>query len=73
MITDKMLKSEAGDKVRFVNPNAGHQADIDFAERSGLVVGEAYTLSDICVHNYHTDIYLVGISGCFNSVQFEAV
>ncbi len=69
--TSNVLVSKVGDKVRFVNPSVGYKRDIDFAEDSGLVVGQVYILSNIDTDTWHTDLYLEGISGCFNSVQFE--
>lgn len=71
MVTDSVLKLVAGDKVRFVNPTFGYQSDVDFAKHSDLVVGQIYVLSNIDLHNWHTDLHLEGMSGCFNSVQFE--
>lgn len=36
-----------------------------------LDVGKDYKVERIDVHSYHTRIYLVGISGYFNSVWFD--
>lgn len=66
-----VVESKIGDKVKFADPNAGYDSDISFAKKAGLVVGKTYILSDIVVHDCHTELCLQGLSGSFNSVQFE--
>lgn len=70
---NNILKSRIGDKIRFVNPQAGLPDDINLAKKSGLVVDQVYILSKIVIHNWCTDLYLEGLDGAFNSVQFDVV
>lgn len=44
------------------------------ANADKLVVGEIYTLDDLVVYDWHTDVYLKEFPGLkFNSVLFEEI
>ncbi len=68
---DCVEKSNVGDRVRFTNPNAGYDCDIAFSREAGLIVYEVYEIAKIIVHDWHTELWLRGKSGPFNSVQFS--
>ena len=55
----------------FKYPENGWNADIQKAKDAGLVVGKRYEMWDADVGSWNTTIYLCGVSGGFNSVQFE--
>lgn len=40
-------------------------------KKTGLKVGEKYEVDYISMGQSYTSIYLKGVEGCFNSVQFE--
>lgn len=50
--------------------SGGLDSDIEEATESNLVIGKRYTVSKICIHNWHTDTYLQGVEGVFNSCMF---
>lgn len=60
-----------GSKLKFLYPGNGYHADQALAATC-LRVDHIYTLSAICIHPFHTEIYLIEIPGVsFNSVLFE--
>lgn len=38
-----------------------------------LILGSGYVVEQIKIHSHHTKVYLVGISGSFNSVCFDEI
>ena len=66
----RVLRSQVGDKLVFVNPNGGYPGECVNAKKH-LKVGQAYTVSEIHVGQSHTSIYFESdrwIS--FNSCHF---
>ena len=57
--------------AKFMYPDYGHDCDVAFAKKMGLKVGERYEVEDLSMGGSHTSIFLKGINGAFNSVQFE--
>ena len=57
--------------AKFMYPNNGHDCDVEYAKQMGLKVGKKYEVEDISMGQSYTSIYLKGINGSFNSVQFE--
>lgn len=55
----------------FEYPEAGHDCDIEYAKKMGLKEKEKYEVDYISMGQSYTSIYLKGIEGNFNSVQFE--
>ncbi len=62
-----------GAKIKFTNPNAGYNHHVTASKDAGLVVGQICVISRIEVGDYHTDVWLEGYDGPFNSVQFRLV
>ena len=69
-----MWDLESGDKVKYVGCSdaqirwAGHTDPRGVLEESAT-----YTVERVSVHSLHTRIYLVGVSGHFNSACLEKV
>lgn len=61
-----------GDKVRFVNPNAGSDHDIERAKLF-LTLGEEYEVDFIEVQSSSSDMFIKGFPQRFNPVMFEDV
>ena len=57
--------------AKFMYPDYGYDCDVEFAKKMGLEVGEKYEVEDLSMGGSHTSIFLKGIKGGFNSVQFE--
>ena len=57
--------------AKFMYPESGLDGDIKCAKEAKLEVGKRYVVEDVCMGGWFTDIFLEGINGCFNSVQFE--
>ena len=55
----------------FMYPDNGYYGDIECVKKTGLKIGEKYEVDYISMGQSYTSIYLKGIEGCFNSVQFE--
>lgn len=70
-MTLSVEKSVVGDKIRFTNPYAGYDCHIIASKDAGLVVGQVYVIAKIWVGDWHTDVWLEGYGGPFNSVQFR--
>lgn len=51
--------------------DAGSEYDQGKINSSGIRVGDKIELETACVGAFHTDIYLVGYEGSFNSVFFD--
>ena len=53
------------------------EAGSDFDKKkivdTGINIGDKIELENACVGGFHTDIYLVGYEGSFNSVFFDFV
>lgn len=52
---------------------AGYPGDQKKIKESGIKVGDKIELKDASVGGWHTDVYLVGYEGSFNSVFFDFV
>ena len=52
---------------------AGYPSDQKRIEESGIKVGDKIELADASVSGWHTDVWLVGHRGSFNSVFFDYV
>ena len=64
-------KIKVGDKIIYSNPNAGYDYDRDLAKK-WLKLNEVYTIANIVVGDWRTDIYLEEKEGIkFNSVSFS--
>ena len=57
--------------AKFMYPDYGLDCDVIHAVRAGLKVGEKYEVEDLSMGQSHTSIFLKGINGAFNSIQFE--
>jgi len=55
--------------VKLMHPDAGY--DVDKEKVKKLQPNTHYTVSSIDMGQSHTYIYLVDVSGAFNSVNFE--
>ena len=55
--------------VKLMHPDAGY--DIDKEKVKKLEVGIHYQVSSIDMGQSHTYVYLIGVDGSFNSVNFE--
>lgn len=55
----------------FKYPEAGHDCDIEYAKKMGLKKNKKYEVDCMSMGQSYTSIYLKGIEGNFNSVQFE--
>lgn len=55
----------------FMYPENGYNCDIENVKKVGLKVGEKYEVEDLSMGQSNTSVFLKGIEGCFNSVQFE--
>lgn len=53
------------------NLNAGYPSDQKHIKESGIKVGDKIELKDARVGGWHTNVYLVGYKGSFNSVFFD--
>lgn len=67
------LHCETGCKVRFAYPNSGIEHEKK-AIQEALAEGAVYTVKDVYVHAFHTEIQLEEKPGArFNSVFFQRV
>ena len=57
--------------AKFMYPDNGYDGDVSFAKKIGLEAGKRYEVEDLSMGGSHTSIFLKGIKGAFNSVQFE--
>jgi len=71
-IDEISIWSDPGTRVRFARPHAGFQCDVDFAAKH-LESNSIYIIEKIDVHNCHSNLYLEGLPGCFNSCHFDNV
>lgn len=63
-----------GSEVVFLGHNESQQSWGGCSKTEGVLIpGEIYEVAAVEVHSWHTKVYLVGIKGKFNSVQFELV
>ena len=58
-------------KAIFKHPQSGDLDDKNTIKVAGLKVDEAYEVEEIDMRSWHTDIFLKGYRGSFNSVAFE--
>lgn len=58
-------------KARFMYPNNGRVFDKDRAKTAGLICGKDYDVESINMGQSMTYIFLAGLDGAFNSVQFD--
>lgn len=66
------IYTKPGEKVRFTNPEAGYQGDIETVKKH-LQVGETYTVMDVEVEDWDSRVTFVetGSDVSFNTVHFE--
>lgn len=65
------IDAQKGTKVVFMYPNNGYSHDQEIA-RKHLEKGKEYTVAQVDVGRYETDVYLKEVPGIvFNSVMFE--
>lgn len=57
--------------AKFTHPDYGFDCNIEFAKEVGLVVGEKYEVDYISMGQSDTSVYLKGVKGVFNSIQFD--
>lgn len=57
-------------QAKYTKPNAGYDWDKKMCQEN-LTLGELYEVRNVCMGQSHTHIYLEGIDGCFNSINFE--
>ncbi len=57
--------------AKLVWPDNGSKFDVEKVKESGMVVGCEYPVDTISMGQSHTNIYLSGFKGVFNSVHFE--
>lgn len=72
--------TKKGDLVRFSRPNAGHQWDGKLAAQAGLKQGEVYTVENVYLGEWVTNVELKIGGGAFfearvllNSAMFDNV
>ena len=70
-----MTKIETGDVVEYIGCSKEQirWGNNDDPERSFLIVGREYIVTDVEVHSQHTKITVANKSGRFNSVCFRKV
>ncbi len=65
------IYAKPGTKVKFTNPDAGYEHD-QLVARENLKVGNTYTILEIHVGGFHTNVFLREVPSVpFNSVMFE--
>ena len=57
--------------AKFMYPDNGWDGDVKYAKEAGLEVGKKYEVEEVYMGQSNTTIFLNGLAGCFNSVQFE--
>lgn len=57
--------------ARFLYPDHGTRFDIQKVQEAGLEKGKDYEVREIFMGQSRTSIFLEGLEGPFNSVQFE--
>lgn len=57
--------------AKYLYPENGYESSKTQAINAGLEVGERYAVSNVMMGQSNTSIFLEGIAGVFNSVQFE--
>lgn len=57
--------------ARFLYPDHGTRFNIETAQKAGLEKGKEYEVRKILMGQSSTSIFLEGLKGSFNSVQFE--
>ncbi len=57
--------------AKFMYPDAGYNFDVECAKKAELKIGERYEVEYLSMGQSNTSIYLKGVDGCFNSVQFD--
>lgn len=57
-------------QAKYTKPNAGYDWDKKRCQEL-LKLGELYEVHYVSMGQSHTHIYLEGIDGCFNSVNFD--
>lgn len=57
-------------QAKYTKPNAGYDGDQKMC-RENLTLGELYEVTYVSMGQSHTNIYLKGIEGCFNTVNFD--
>lgn len=57
-------------QAKYTKPNAEYDGDQKMC-RENLTLGESYEVTYVSMGQSHTNIYLKGIEGCFNTVNFD--
>lgn len=57
--------------AKFMYPDNGWDGDVKYAKEAGLKIGEKYEVEEVHMGQVNTTIFLKGLAGCFNSIQFE--
>ena len=65
------LLSRKGDKVIFLDEN-GYDIQLENAKKCGLIKGEAYTINDVSIGSFKSEVNLVEFPNAwFNTVMFD--
>ena len=56
--------------AKLITLDAGYPSD-KLQVKNNLILGNTYVIEDMHIGGWHTDVYLEGITGSFNSVFFE--
>ena len=57
--------------AKFVNADCGYDSDKRKVRDAGLELGRKYEVKHIEMGGWHTDVWLEGYRGSFNSVHFD--
>lgn len=57
-------------QAKYTKPNEGYDGDQKMC-RENLTLGESYEVTYVSMGQSHTNIFLKGIEGCFNTVNFD--
>jgi hypothetical protein len=61
--------TQAGDRVLYI-PHNGRDYDHTYAQKSGLVPLQEYTVETVTVDRWYTELTIIGYPGNHNSVLF---
>ena len=65
-----IVNTGKGDTVIYANPTAGYDPQCELAAKH-LKIGEVYEVEKVDIHDWHTNIHLVGYPHGFNSCLFD--
>lgn len=69
------IQVEIGTKIKVTEDSIGNgYSSVEEKAREHLEIGGIYTIEDISIENWYTDVWVKEIPGvCFNSVSFEDI